>query len=261
MQFQKLDIEYQQECLYDYVSVQDAEFHYTQSNDKIMPSTTKIGVVSIDYQNDDLTHQHHHHILDRRRRSASKIEIKTVDINDTSPSFQSYVRWCGKHDGDMSQFDFISRTNEILLNFFTDNTISGEGFSAIWRSIDISACPGQTITSREGNLSSPNFPHFLLHNLNCTYTIQAPSGRKIWIEFNDYDIGHDAWAQIDLGDGIMLQPFSDRKILSDGVFASRGEFVKIHLKTGSNPRGRGFSVAFRTSKFNLCFTFHPVPNN
>lgn len=248
IQFQKLDIEHQQECLYDYVSVQDSDFRHVQSNNQNMRSLPKVGNVNSN-NNDDNTR----HILDRRRRrrkrSTNKIEIKPVGANDSPPSFQSYVRWCGNHDGDMSQFDFISRSNEILLNFFTDNSISGEGFSAIWRSIDISACPGQTLTSREGNISSPNFPHFLLHNIECSYTIQAPIGRKIWIEFLAFDIEHDAWVNVDLGNGVLFQPLRETNVISDGVYASRGEKIKIYLKTGSSPRGRGFKVVFRTSEY------------
>lgn len=238
MQFQLLDIEFQDECLYDYVSIQDSEFHYVQSNSNERRSSSKIDVVNIDYQNDDVRR-----VLDRRRYSRS-----VESFNDSFPSFQTYVRWCGKHSGDMTRFDFISRSNEILVNFFTDNSIAGEGFSAMWRSIDISACPEQTLTSREGNLSSPNFPHFLLHNLNCSYNIQAPIGRKIWLEFLAFDIVSDADVQVDLGDGALLQPFRNRNIISDGVYASKGEHVKIHLRTGSHPRGRGFNVIFRTSK-------------
>lgn len=241
VQFQQMDIEDQDECLYDYVSIQDSDFYHVQSNlNPKSSSSPHIGVVNIDYLNDadDVKR-----VLDRRRF------IRSSSPNDYSfPSFQSYVRWCGKHSGDMSQFDFISRSNEILINFFTDNSIAAEGFSAMWRSIDISACPAQTLTSREGNLSSPNFPHFLLHNLNCTYNIQAPIGRKIWLEFLAFDIGFDALAYVDLGDGVSLQPFSDTNIISDGVYVSKGERVKIHLRTSSRPRGNGFNVIFRTSK-------------
>lgn len=240
MQFQLLDIEEQQECLYDYVSVQDSDFYYTRSNaDASRSSLSKIDVVNIDYQNDDVRR-----VLDRRRHPRSLGDA----FNDSFPSFQPYVRWCGKHSGDMTRFDFISRSNEILINFFTDNSIGGEGFSAMWRSIDISACPEQTLTSREGNLSSPNFPHFLLHNLNCSYNIQAPIGRKIWLQFLAFDIVSDADVQVDLGDGALLHPFSSKNIISDGVYASRGERVKIHLRTGLSPRGKGFNVIFRTSK-------------
>lgn len=250
VQFQQMDIEHQEECLYDYVSIQDSEYYYVKnsnSNQKFSSSSSSSwlssknggGTVNIDQKR----------VLDRQRHIRS-----VMSPNDNSfPSFQSYVRWCGKHSGDMSQFDFISRSNEILINFFTDNSIAGEGFSAMWRSIDISACPSQTLTSREGNLSSPNFPHFLLHNLNCTYNIQAPIGRKIWLEFLAFDIGFDAIAYVDLGDGVLFQPLSDKNLVSDGVYASKGEHVKIHLRTNSKPQGRGFNVIFRTSKLHPHF--------
>lgn len=149
----------------------------------------------------------------------------------------------------MAKFDFVSRSNEVLLNFHSDYAISGEGFAALWRSIDISACPGQTFTSREGTLASPNFPHFLLHDLNCTYVIQAPTGRKVWIEFNLFEITADAEVHLDLGDGVVFQPYKDGSNIGDGVYASSNEKLKITIRTGANPRGRGFKVTYRTSKY------------
>lgn len=256
MQFQKLDIEHQQECLYDFVSVQDANFHF-DAHSSYRGKISSKNDVTVDYQDADGTIKHQ---LDRRRRS-SMIEIKSILSNDSAPSFQPYVRWCGMHEGEMSQFDFVSRSNEVLLNFFTDHSTAGEGFSAIWRSIDTSACPSQTITSRDGTLASPNFPHFLIHNLNCSYTIQAPIGRKIWLEFDSYDIMQDANVYVDLGDGALLQPFRTNNIISDGVFTSRGEKVKIILRTGTSPKGKGFRVTYRTSNsifFTYIFFFHSL---
>lgn len=249
VQFQKLDIEQQDECLYDYVSVQDSDFRFVYNPNHVEGYATKGEIVSVDYQNDDLDVDFRRfHQLDKRRIARNAIDVINTTLTTT---FQPYVRWCGQHEGDMSQFDFVSRTNEVLLNFFSDQSSSGEGFSATWRSIDISACPGQTLTSREGVITSPNFPHFLLHNLNCSYTIQAPIGRKIWIEFNTYDIIHDANVHVDLGDGVYLQPFRDGSVIGDGVYLSHSEKVKINLKTGGNPRGMGFRVTFRTSNLIL----------
>lgn len=249
VQFQKLDIEQQEECLYDYVSVQDSDFHYVLNPIQKVGYRTKGELISLDYQNDDIEDDFRRfHRLDKRRTARNAMEV----VNKTFPtSYQPYVRWCGQHEGDMSQFDFVSRTNEVLLNFFSDHSSSGEGFSATWKSIDISACPGQTLTSREGVIMSPNFPHFLLHNLNCSYIIQAPIGRKIWLEFTAYDIIQDANTHLDFGDGIYLQPFRDRSIIGDGVFLSHSDRVKINLKTGENPRGKGFKVSFKTSNFQL----------
>lgn len=250
VQFQKLDIEQQEECLYDYVSVQDSEFRFVFNPVQSEGYPAKGEIIPLDYQNDDFDVDFlRFHRLDKRRTVRNAVEV----INKTLPtSFQPYVRWCGMHEGDMSQFDFVSRTNEVLLNFFSDYSNSGEGFSATWRSIDISACPGQTLTSREGIIASPNFPHFLLHNLNCSYTIQAPIGRKIWLEFNTHNLIHDASVYVDLGDGNFLQPFHDG-VIGDGVYVSHSEKVKIALRTGGSPRGKGFKVTFRTS--NLTFDY------
>lgn len=229
MQFQKIDLELQQECLYDYVSVEDSNFRTRSA-----------------YQNDD------NEIFYKLKRISIEKETQgqhqSVSDAPQAPSFQPYVRWCGSHEGDMTQFDFVSKTSEILFHFSTDSSTAAEGFSATWRSIDISACPGQTFTSREGFLTSPNFPHFLLHDLNCTYTVQAPIGRKIWIEFNSYDINRDAEVKVDLGNGVLIQPFRDAHVLGDGVFLSSNEKVKIILRTGSNPIGKGFKITYRSSK-------------
>lgn len=239
VQFQKLDIEQQQECLYDYVSIQDTGFYKEFQSE--LKGLINGGMGADDYDA-DLPFK------DEKKAKRTKVEIKGISINETSPTFQPYIRLCGAHEGDMSKYDFVSKSNEILVNFFTDYSTASEGFSAVWRSIDISACPSQTFTSREGVLTSPNFPHFLLHNLNCSYTIQTPIGRKIWIEFDAFDLAYDAEVHLDLGDGILLQPFKSAENIGDGVFSSRSEKVKIILKTGPGPRGQGFKVTFRTGK-------------
>lgn len=45
---------------------------------------------------------------------------------------------------------------------------------ASWKAVDISSCPVQTLTAKEGVVMSPNYPNFLLANLQCTTTILAP---------------------------------------------------------------------------------------
>lgn len=252
VQFQKLDMEQQQECLYDYVSIQDADFRFELIPSRMEKNNWKTASflkdLKFDYAEDGELRKHY---LEKRRAIRSlqnQIELKNISINGTSPSFQPYVRWCGSHEGDMSQFDYVSKFNEVLLNFHTDHSNSGEGFSAIWRSIDTSPCPAQTLTSREGAITSPNYPHFLLNNMNCSYTIQAPIGRKIWIEFNSHDIVFDAELSLDLGDGVLLHPFNDASMIGDGAFLSKGENIKVKLITGANPRGTGFKLTFRTSK-------------
>lgn len=158
------------------------------------------------------------------------------------------MRWCGgDFDANMSRFDFISRGNQALLHFHSDYAGSGAGFAALWTAVDTTGCPMQTLTSREGVIQSPNHPYFLLHHLECTYIVQAPLGRRVWIEFTDFDIRDDALVMVDLGDGAgEMQPFAHERVHTDGSYMSRGEKMRISLRTGAHPEGRGFRLAFRT---------------
>jgi hypothetical protein len=238
MQFQRIDMEEQDECLYDYVSVQDAEFNWKSMHDvdyERLQNVISNSVYKVEGMQQQQHDKHHQNFI-------------AMNNSLTSSTFKWYVRWCGKHDSDMAKYTFVSKSNEILFNFFTDYSMSGEGFSAIWKAVDISACPGHTFTSRIGTLSSPNYPFFLLHNLNCTYTIQAPSGRRIWIEFDDFDVINDAKLVVELGDGTQIQPHKDKIHVGDGVFSSFEDKVNIILTTGSNPQGKGFKLTYKTSE-------------
>lgn len=242
VQFQRIDIEEQEECLYDYVSVQDINFDF-KSTQRDFETAVK---ASARFQN-----VNGNSVYDMEGSQVDEMHQKYIELNNSSSSSvsssKSYVRWCGKHENDMAKFTFVSRANEILFNFFTDSSISSEGFSALWRSVDISACPGHTFTSRVGILTSPNYPFFLLHNLNCSYTIQAPSGRRIWIDFNEFDVVSDAKVIIELGNGTQIQLHKDKNFIGGGAFVSYDERVNIILKTGYNPQGKGFKMTFKTS--------------
>lgn len=170
---------------------------------------------------------------------------------DNAQSFLPYVRWCGTHTSNMSKFDFVSRSNEAMLNFHSDYSVNGIGFAATWKAIDVSGCPLQTLTSREGTVYSPNYPNFLLNNLNCAYVIQAPTGRRVWLEFNEFDLKVDAILEVDTGSGL-LRPFHTRELLSEGIFVSEREQLRIQFRTGQHPRGKGFQAVYRTGALINC---------
>lgn len=333
IQFQTIDLEHQDECLYDYVSVQetsaepDIENYEPGTNVHPMAMLTDSVDGFVDYQNDessgtdsvfdgnysnqsqvahdasaknwfrqdlkriklnienstvikrDLRYfrklqnalrtegdlQHEIRLLEglRSRLLSTQQQLKqgvrqkrylnmpnqhvykTEPGND--PSFSPYVRWCGSHSANMSRFDFVSSQNGALLHFHSDYSLSGMGYSFVWSAIDVSGCPSQTLTAHTGTLSSPNYPHFLLNNLECAFIIQAGSGKRIWLEFSDFETGDDSLVEIDLGAGVFT-PFWKRKQLNDGIFVSSGERIIVRLRTGSTPKGRGFKAVYRTSK-------------
>ncbi|XP_067641233.1 uncharacterized protein [Eurosta solidaginis] len=184
----------------------------------------------------------------RRKRSTVLEDAESLMLRppvDNAQSFLPYVRWCGTHTSNMSKFDFVASANELMLNFHSDYSVAGLGFAATWKAIDISGCPLQTLTSRKGTVLSPNYPHFLLNNLNCAYVIQAPAGKRVWLEFNEFDLKMDASLELDIGKGL-FRPFQSRELLSEGIYVSEREQLRIQFRTGQHPRGKGFQALYHT---------------
>ncbi|XP_049809059.1 uncharacterized protein LOC126252230 [Schistocerca nitens] len=205
LRFTRLDLEPQQDCLYDYIELRS-----------LLPQPAT--------GDDDAD-------ADAERAPDSRV-----------------VR-CGRHDdADLHRLNFVSESNEALLHFHSDYSVSGGGFSASWQAVDVSGCPLQTLTAREGRLTSPNYPHFLLAHLDCATTILAPAGRRVWLEFSEFSIGAgEALLEVDLGGGqAAFQPFQSPTHLTDGVFLSVGERLQVRLRTADRPSGAGFSAVYRT---------------
>ena len=106
----------------------------------------------------------------------------------SGPQGGDAVKFCGVHDTDMHRFNFVAEGNEIELRFHSDYSISGSGFSLGWHAVDVSSCNQKTLTAKEGVLKSPNYPDFILGRLDCALTVLAPVGKRVWLEFEDYDV-------------------------------------------------------------------------
>lgn len=144
IQFSKIDLEYQKDCLYDYIEV---SFDFRM----ILLFICFVLIFII-------------------------LQVRSL-VGGMQK--EDAVRWCGSHDVDMRRFDFVSLSNEATILFHTDHSVGGAGFSGGWRAIDVSACPSQTLTAKEGSFSSPNYPNFLLEKLDCAITILAPPGKIV----------------------------------------------------------------------------------
>lgn len=175
------------------------------------------------------------------------IELKSNKHNDA-------IKLCGNHEISMERFDFVSENNEVLLNFHSDYSITGSGFSLKWRSVDVSGCPMQTLTAKEGTLISPNYPYSLLARLDCTINILAPIGKRIWLEFEDYDLDKTNISD-DLSESLMeiklektssfFRPYQIDVLLTEGTFISQNEQMQLRLKTKNKPNGIGFKATYK----------------
>ncbi|GJQ68780.1 hypothetical protein Trydic_g14718 [Trypoxylus dichotomus] len=176
------------------------------------------------------------------------------------------VRYCGYHDTNMNRFDFVSTTNVAELRFHSDYSITRGGFYLRWYSADLTGCPELTLTAKEGTMQSPNYPHFLLADLDCTFVVLAPPGKRVWLEFTDFNLSasvnsyagnrrgrfvpppeEEAVVTVKLGyNSPLVYPYSNPYVLTEGAFLSHAERLTLKLRTKNRPVGRGFKAIYRT---------------
>lgn len=247
IQFKKIDLEEQNDCLYDYISIEDDDT-FDDSVESAFTSKSLASENQNDLVKDDI------HIKTQRLHKRDVISQVVRNSNPNrimiEPSFLPYVRWCGTHESNMTRFEFISASNMVLINFHSDYSVSGSGFALTWKAVPLSGCPTQTYTSNDdiNTINSPNYPNVLLNNLDCTYIIYASNGKRIWIEFHSFDLIRDSFLDIDLGNGPFV-PFKKNRQLNDGTFVSYQNRVTIRLRTGAAPKGNGFQLVYKTSEF------------
>ncbi|CAJ0968029.1 unnamed protein product [Ranitomeya imitator] len=78
----------------------------------------------------------------------------------------------------------IASTNQLLIEFSTDSSVTGTGFKALY-----STAPcGGTYYAPQGNINSPNYPNVYGNNLRCNYTITAPVGSRIVLTISEFSM-------------------------------------------------------------------------
>lgn len=191
------------------------------------------------------------------KNSRIAIVFQKIDIEHQIECLYDYVqindgpRICGSHEYDLDRFNFVSNNNEAVLKFHSDFSVTGSGFLLKWKAVELTGCPKQTLTAKEGTLLSPNYPDFLLPHLDCFITIHAPPGKRIWLEFQDYDLtdtseSHQTKLLISLSeDSVKFQPFQFQDVLTEGAYISIGEYLNIHLKTKERPKGKGYKALYK----------------
>lgn len=185
------------------------------------------------------------------------VVFRKIDIEHQSECLYDYIqlndgdRICGTHEYDLDNFNFVSNNNKVVVRFYSDFSVTGSGFLLEWKAVEMIGCPKQTLTAKEGTLTSPNYPHFLLPHLECSVTIRAPAGKRIWLEFEDHDF-KDVWGsneanlQLSLHEELAsFQPFLSEDLLTEGVYVSYGEYLNIQLKTQVRPKGKGYKALYR----------------
>ncbi|XP_037294854.1 uncharacterized protein LOC115449546 [Manduca sexta] len=184
-----------------------------------------------------------------------------VELRDLHTAKSS--RYCGS----VGETRWVAASNAAVLHFHSDYNTQGSGYSLSWKAVELVGCPSQTFTSKEGVLRSPNYPQFLLPNLDCTIDIIAPAGKRVFLNISHFDFGYgtfDKGVPINITDNIPedaflevqvdlenspIRPFLSPEILPGGLFVSQSEILRLRLRTGENITGQGYLAHFKTVSF------------
>jgi len=185
--------------------------------------------------------------------NGSSIELDFTDFkleNQSSCSFdwvlvedRDGTELLPKSCGDKIPNIVTSNTNQIILKFHSDRSVTDSGFRAVYRSVSASTL--------SGSFKSRNYPSDYPKNEDETYQLVVPSGSLIEVNFDDFYLeSHSAcnydYVKIVESDG------SESDLLCDDQTGyshrSTGNKLDIIFHSDDSVQRRGFSATWREIK-------------
>ncbi|XP_055528454.1 cubilin homolog [Wyeomyia smithii] len=122
--------------------------------------------------------------------SSDSCKFDSLDMFDgRTPDDPSFGRFCG----DRMPAPFSTTSNYLLIKFRTDWSTSHGGFSLSYKV----QCGG-VYSDPNSEITSPGYPKAYRASQQCDYTIQAPVGKAILLDFTDFDIEGNSYPNCDL---------------------------------------------------------------
>ncbi|XP_060075561.1 cubilin-like [Ylistrum balloti] len=172
-----------------------------------------------------------------------------LQIND-GPTAASYAlgRYCGSTLPNNGQ-PINTTQHQMYLWFFTDASVTDEGFSATWISVP-PVCGGRLANQTHGSINSPGYPGNYPHDSTCSWEVSVPPGNNIMFTFAALAMeSHPncSYDYLEIRDG----PFPTSQILQRYCNTSQppplsttgpNAFVKFH--SDSMLTDRGFHITY-----------------
>nr|DBA25188.1 TPA: hypothetical protein GDO54_012746 [Pyxicephalus adspersus] len=107
-----------------------------------------------------------------------------VEVRDGSTEDSTLIgKYCGS---EVPLIPAYSTQTSLYVKFVTDASPTNHGFSASYSSL-LEGCGG-TITTPQGNISSPDHPAVYPHSARCTWFISMPPGNHIQLTFTKFNL-------------------------------------------------------------------------
>ncbi|XP_056401091.1 embryonic protein UVS.2-like [Hyla sarda] len=136
----------------------------------------------------------------------------------------------------------IGSTNQLLVEFSSDSSVTGVGFNAVYSTVQC----GGTFYMPQGSFTSPGYPNNYGANLNCVYTIAAPAGKTISLSFSDFHLEDSPFCIYDnikwLDGTVSKGPFcGDRNPF---VINTKSNTMKLTFHSDEFDQNKGFSASY-----------------
>lgn len=102
-------------------------------------------------------------------------------FNSTDYEWKSLGRVCGR----VTPPPFNSTANLMKVTFHSNGKIQADGFKAVW----YENCGGVLhATDKRTLVKSPSYPNMYQPNLFCNYTLVAPDGKEVMVNFLEFHL-------------------------------------------------------------------------
>ncbi|GFS04737.1 cubilin, partial [Elysia marginata] len=160
-------------------------------------------------------------------------------INDTANELGTF---CGK----MSIAPLVSRSNFMVLEFHTDQTMTGSGFRARWET----GCGGHFLGMSD-QIVSPGWPGNYPKNVKCLYKITVPELHSVVLKITFFDLQAEEYCSHDhlkFYDGEdenapLIKPTLCGPLVKRTIRSS-GESLTAEFESDSHKTHRGFSALY-----------------
>ena len=170
------------------------------------------------------------------------------------------LKHCGQNLPD--PVTFSSSGNQMYVRLKADGTIASKGFKANFTR----GCGARIITSGEGVLTSPGYPHFWADNENCSWIIQGaqPTDRvTLHVTYMDLDQPENFHNCTDEGGNLVVRDGEDSNAPMIGRYCgmvtppsitTQGSAMFIHIKNVVYGRSSGYSRYNTFQRFRAIYT-------
>ncbi|XP_025113966.1 uncharacterized protein LOC112575994 isoform X2 [Pomacea canaliculata] len=181
-------------------------------------------------------------------QSANPCDAGVDRLVITEMTSHGLVRFCASSP----MRTYVSHSNEVALQFITNDNVDAQGFRVFYTG----DWPCKALlTEDNGQIASPGWPAQYPRLLDCTWTIQAPTSAKVFLQFSAIDLDgpgfgrcteHYDYLEVYDGDS----PASTKLAMLCGhdpvtSYTSRHNVLLVKLKTDKHVQRTGFHATYR----------------